>query len=123
MNIETLVGKTLKEIKIDDENAEIKFTCNDGERYLMYHSQDCCEHVRVEDVCGDIQELIGNPILQAEESSNSEKDTEKYESATWTFYKLATIKGSVTIRWLGTSNGYYSEQVNFEKDRRRGAEE
>lgn len=65
---------------------------------------------------GDVNDLIGQKIVLAEVNTNSDKPREDYEdSFTWTFYKLATQKGYVDIRWYGTSNGYYSEAVDFVK--------
>jgi hypothetical protein len=119
-----LLGKTLTkiELKNDDpdereEHNEIYFITDQGETYLLYHEQDCCENVYLADTAGDINDLMGSPILLAEEVSNREDPPPPSEwnedSYTWTFYKLSTIKGSVTFRWYGESNGYYSEEVNF----------
>jgi hypothetical protein len=115
MSISELKGKTIAAIEKTED--EIKFALTNGELYRMYHSQDCCEQVYIEDIVGDLEDLIGSEVLKAEESSNSDdpKDPEYDESHTWTFYSIATIKGYVTIRWYGTSNGYYSESVDFEK--------
>lgn len=114
-----LVGKTLISVNNVD-GLEIIFTANDGSVYKMYHEQDCCENVSIDDVCGNLDDLVGSPILQAEESVSTEnpkdvKIPEYQDSFTWTFYRLATIKGSVVIRWYGGSNGYYSESVDFVK--------
>ncbi len=116
-----LLGKTLTKIDIADDKETVHFHCSDGMIYRMYHEQDCCESVYLEDVIGNLDDLIGQPLRMAEEVSNSSDDTEhdaakgQYdESWTWTFYKLATINGYVTLRWYGESNGYYSESVDFE---------
>lgn len=119
MNISELLGKTLTEVRNID-NERIEFTTSEGNRYALLHNQDCCESVTVEDICGDLDDLVGLPILQAEEATSNTNPhgvaAKEYEdSFTWTFYRLATNKGSVVIRWYGSSNGYYSESVEFEE--------
>lgn len=108
-----LVGKTLTSIERDGDE---KLTFRAGSQaWVMYHHQDCCEHVRIDEVIGDLGDLVNDgPVLLAEEVSNADGPVPEYdESHTWTFYKLRTLNGDVTIRWLGESNGYYSESVSF----------
>lgn len=110
-----LVGKTLS--AVHKTKDELIFTIDSGERYKLFHEQDCCENVSIEDVCGDVNDLVGAPILKAEESRSNTNPAgitpKDQDSFTWTFYHFATIKGYVTVRWYGESNGYYSESVDF----------
>ena len=114
-----LIGKTLVSVTNKD-NEEIVFVAADGSEYRLYHSQSCCESVTVEDIIGDLDDLVGAPIVMAEavtSHDNPEDVTKEYQdSFTWTFYKFATLKGYVTIRWYGESNGYYGEEVSFVRD-------
>lgn len=140
-----MVGAVMTKIsgKVGDDS--MIFFSEKGQ-FNFFHSKDCCESVLIEDICGDIDDLIGSPILYAEEVSNARRqnrlvrlsnndtftledlDAEvhtlkfdaktldepaMYGSYTWTFYRFATAKGCVTVRWLGTSNGYYSEHVYY----------
>lgn len=121
MDFAFLKGKTLSKITGAEARSErIIFHSTDGDTFAMYHNQDCCESVSVEDINGDISDIIGAEILIAEETTSNinPEDIEKddQDSFTWTFYKLATRNGYVTIRWYGESNGYYSESVSFSKE-------
>lgn len=112
---ENLKNKVLSDIIVNDDKTEILFITECGKKYIMYHRQECCESVSIEDITEDYKEiLIGNKILMAEVSDHS-KDNGDCDHETWTFYKLATIKGYVDIRWYGASNGYYSEAVDFKE--------
>lgn len=115
MCIEQLVGKQLVSIVCDDAGSSdvLIFTCDDGDVFRMEHSQYCCESVDIEDICGDLNDLLKSPILSAEETSNS-RDTD-WGDEEWTFYHIRNMETTVTIRWYGSSNGYYSTSVSFYK--------
>jgi len=113
MQLNDLLGKTIVKITGGSHgDDEVNFEFDDGTHLRLTHIQDCCETVFIEDVVGDWEDLIGSPLTFIAEESNHEDDCD-YESHTWTFYKFATNKGWVDLRWLGTSNGYYSESVDI----------
>lgn len=117
VEITDFIGKTFAEITGATKGSESILFSGPECSYRMLHWQNCCEHVFLEDVVGDVADLIGTPIVEAYEASSDGTETmpEDYdESFTWTFYRLRTIKGTVTLRWFGSSNGYYSESVDIE---------
>ena len=123
-DLQALKGKTIKTVLgLKEESEEIIFTFTDGYILSMSHDQDCCEFVRVYDICGDASDLEGGIVIDFREDIGDNFESEEYkngeygeyydESSTWTFYNITTSKGSVNIRWLGESNGYYSESVDW----------
>ena len=133
--VSALLGETIVAITGHENDDEILIATESGRNFKFYHEQDCCESCYVAEIVGDLQELVGSPLLEAEEIS--EQGFEHYseatlsypteyddgnnasrESYTWTFYKFRTRTGLVTVRWIGESNGYYSESVDFVETRR-----
>jgi hypothetical protein len=117
MNLSELIGKTLVSVTQDAGDGFFVFEDTQGNCYGLTHHQDCCESVDLQDMEGNLDDLVGSPILIAEEVSNDEPPLDPrdddYGLYTWTFYKFATIKGYVDMRFYGTSNGYYSVSVDF----------
>ena len=111
-----MLGKTFVQVSGAVGNFDLLFETANGERFMFSHQQDCCERVDINDIVGDLQDLVGEPLLLAEEVQGEtpvDFNEREYESVTWTFYKFATRKGYVDVRWLGESNGYYSEGVDL----------
>ena len=115
---EELLGKTLTAVNVDNKYAAwIIFVVSEDEKYLLHNDEADCNDVQVtiDDINGDINDLVGSPLTMAESVSNEAFEKTQDAEGTWTFYRFATIKGYVDIRWFGTSNGYYSETVTLER--------
>jgi len=61
----------------------------------------------------DAHELIGETLVAAEETS-THKTSDYGDIHVSTWYKFRTPKKDVTLRFQGSSNGYYSVKVHVE---------
>ena len=111
-----MIGLTFASVDVDGDT--LRFTMPDESGFVFHHHDECCESVGLEEVIGDPADLAGSPITMAEEVDSSDAapldpNDAEWGTFTWTFYKFATVKGYVTFRWYGTSNGYYGESVDM----------
>jgi len=109
VDLGSLEGKKFKDIHIDEDKKFIMFELDSGEVYQMYHSQDCCEPISLNDVCGEISDLIDAEIIHFEEENSCNNSG----SESWTLYDIQTAKGSVKLKWYGESNGYVLRVCQF----------
>lgn len=127
-HVRDLLGVTLA--KVEASWNAVVFTSTRGEgfqwqwrlsgakNYEEYGAH--CKDVEIKEIVGYLDDLIGSPITMAAEETNCTHPSgvripeTVYDSFTWTFYRFATAKGLVVISFFGTSNGYYSETVDFD---------
>ena len=118
---ETNVSNDLKELEgevvasvsgAEAGSYETTITTESGKAIKIYHDQDCCESVDIEDA--EVDDVVGGVVVFAGFVSGVAPSMDyNDDSHTWTFLKIDTTKGSIWQRWLGESNGYYSEAVDI----------
>lgn len=110
-SIQSLVGEVLTYIDIDEKENQIKLTTASGREVMIYHEQNCCESVCIESTEGDWLSLVGKVIVGVSHDEY-ERDNE-WGHETRTELKFIVDGSTVISRWIGESNGYYSEIVDF----------
>ena len=111
--IDSILGRTAKSIEGFEEGSECAtLHFDDGSTWLMRHEEDCWETVDIASIDGDPDWLIDKPLIVAEIVDNVDQPPAAHwaKSYTWTFIKLGTNNGVITVRWYGMGNGYYCER-------------
>lgn len=119
-NFFDLKGQTLSAITPIPSREEF-FSFHQGDKLVGYlqHRQDCCENVDFIKCIGEPADVLNSPITLAETDNPSEDPSwhtpphSANESFTWSVFILETAKGRVELWFLGESNGYYGESVDF----------
>lgn len=111
---ELLLGKTIVQLEGAFTGSKlVVFHLDDGVRVRMRPDENWDTSISLEDVAGDIEDLIGTVTL-SEVIINDQSNRHGKEA--WTFYRLATKAGLVVFRWYGVAGAYYSVDVNIELD-------
>jgi hypothetical protein len=110
MLLNKMVGAIVLKIDGLENESDLVNIHTDIGLFQFQHDQDCCEHVRMIDF--EYDDMVGLVITTAEEPEGKQDG-----GGSWTFYKIEAAKdgkaGSLWMRWLGESNGFYSESVDI----------
>ena len=107
-----MVGQGLQSVDTNANLVRLKFLNNE---YEIYHCQDCCESVNL--YAHDMKNLIGKNIEKVEVETNNDlmPGQDQMESWTNTIYRFWGEGCQGYLHFLGQSNGYYGEGVDFRK--------
>jgi hypothetical protein len=108
--MKALIGKTITELHINDDQSVLVFTTASGELFAYSTEGDCCSESWWADITG-VSALLGGTVATAEEVSMDSYNVEDGRSRQCSDeaygYKLTTNKGYVDLVFRNSSNGYY----------------
>jgi hypothetical protein len=113
VDFDALVGEVLDAVDIDREKDQILLTTRSGRQFLIHHEQDCCETVEIVGQDGCFLKLVGKPIVEAREIAIDTTKDDSLGTETTTTLIFRVDDQTVISRWVGDSNGYYSESVDI----------
>lgn len=106
VDLKSLEGKVFTHVSV--ETGDLTFE-NEKDIYCLQHISDYDEHAYVESISGDLQDLVGTPIIEANEYDGTmPSDSGECD---YYFYTFKTHKGFVDVRYCGDPHGDYSTQV------------
>lgn len=97
---------------VSNDQDAIYFELENDTLVIFKHNRECCEEVNIKDIVGNLRDLIGEPLLEAEVVINENEGTRSDRQQN-TFFKFTTCKANVNVSWFGTDNGYYSTTVSM----------
>lgn len=110
--VKKLIGKTISHVWVDMNDGELEFRLSTNNVLHIWHQHQCCECVYLADIAGvdSVNQLEGETVLDAyvSYSDGGPVEDEDHNDSQWTFLVLRTNNYTVTFRWYGSSNGYYS---------------
>jgi len=126
---EAFIGSVIEKIELvgygDDCQVSCVYFFTDKGVFQFYHDQNCCETVDMHHLFGCTDRCVGAKVADIEEfvfGSSYDVDYSD-ESQTSSIYKIHFVdenaKGyynkefDLVMHWIGESNGYYSETVDF----------
>ncbi len=109
LSIDVLLGKTITHVQgLQVNSEEVILTTQCGNVYQMGHVQEGDEHISLYSLRGNLDDVLHTPIVSVEEDIDDDS-CDSPVSRTWTYYRIVTAKGAFSIRWLGISDGNYSD--------------
>lgn len=113
-----LIGKTIVEMKIAEDNQALLFVTAEGEKLIARVDADCCSHTWIESV---EMPALGLPysVIAVEDLDMGKEPLSDDDFECLQFYgaKIVTDKGDMIIDYRNESNGYYGGSISWPGDK------